>query len=151
VGITLECIHIDIDMTVETVYGLIQGAKRGHNPWHRGKKGLRPVLAFIAETREYPGEILRRGEAISGQEVARLILSFRKWIPSGVKRVPVRWACNGFSAWVELLYGLATICSSNWSQLNTPIYYNCGANSIPIFIYHLFLTYYPLYAIFDSS
>ena len=90
VGITLECIHIDLDTTVETVYGLIQGAKRGHNPGHRGKKGLRPVLAFIAETREYLAGILRRGETISGQEVARLILSFRKWIPRGVKRVVIR-------------------------------------------------------------
>ena len=75
-GIVPECIHLDIDTTVETVYGLIQGAKRGHNPGHRGKKGLRPVLTFIAETREYLTGMLRRGETISGREVARLILSF---------------------------------------------------------------------------
>jgi hypothetical protein len=90
VGIKIESIHIDIDTTVETVYGLIQGAKRGHNPGHRGKKGLRPVLAFIAETREYLAGILRRGETISGQEVARLILSFGKWIPGCVNRVIIR-------------------------------------------------------------
>jgi hypothetical protein len=47
-GITLKQIHVDIDTTVETVYGAIEGAKRGHNPKARGKKGLRPVLAFIA-------------------------------------------------------------------------------------------------------
>ena len=89
-GIVPECIHLDIDTTVETVYGLIQGAKRGHNPGHRGKKGLRPVLTFIAETREYLTGMLRRGETISGQEVARLILSFGKLIPGYVKRVIVR-------------------------------------------------------------
>jgi len=89
-GIVYECIHIDIDTTVETVYGLIQGAKRGHNPGHRGKKGLRPVLSFIAETREYLAGKLRRGETISGREVARLILSFKGLIPSCVKRVIVR-------------------------------------------------------------
>jgi len=89
-GLFYECIHIDIDTTVETVYGLIQGAKRGHNPGHRGKKGLRPVLAFISETREYLAGKLRRGETISGREVAQLILSFKGLIPSGVKRVIVR-------------------------------------------------------------
>ena len=67
VGITLECIHIDIDTTVETVYGLIQGAKRGHNPGHRGKKGLRPVLAFIAETREYLGGYFVEGRRYRGR------------------------------------------------------------------------------------
>jgi len=29
--------------TVSTVYGAIEGARQGHNPKHRGKKGLRPV------------------------------------------------------------------------------------------------------------
>ena len=60
-GIDHECIHIDMDTTVETVYGLIQGAKRGHNPGHRGKKGLRPVLAFIVGDAGISG-----GEASSG-------------------------------------------------------------------------------------
>lgn len=46
-------VHIDIDTTVETVYGAIEGTRKGHNTQHRGKKGLRPVLAFLAETREY--------------------------------------------------------------------------------------------------
>jgi hypothetical protein len=58
----LKSIHIDIDTTVETVYGDIQGARVGHNPRNRGKKGLRPVLAFIAETKEYIGGRLRRGK-----------------------------------------------------------------------------------------
>lgn len=89
-GILYDRIHIDIDTTVETVYGEIQGAKRGHNPGHRGKEGLRPVLAFIAETREYLAGKLRRGETISGREVARLLLSFKALLPSCVKRVVVR-------------------------------------------------------------
>jgi hypothetical protein len=93
-GIHHERIHIDVDTTVETVYGLIQGAKRGHNPGHRGKKGLRPVLAFIAETREYLAGKLRRGETISGRE---LILSFGKLVPSCVKRVIVRMDAEMYS------------------------------------------------------
>jgi len=96
-GIHHERIHIDVDTTVETVYGSIQGAKRGHNPGHRGKKGLRPVLAFISETREYLTGKLRRGETISGREVARLILSFGKLIPSCVKQVIVRMDAEMYS------------------------------------------------------
>jgi hypothetical protein len=100
-GTDHERIHIDVDTTVETVYGFIQGAKRGHNPGHRGKKGLRPVLAFISETREYLVGKLRRGETISGREVARFILSFAKLIPSCVKQVIVRMDAEMYS-WVAV-------------------------------------------------
>jgi len=96
-GYLYECIHIDVDTTVETVYGLIQGAKRGHNPKHRGKKGVRPVLAFIAETREYLAGNFRRGETISGGETARFILSFKGLIPDCVKKVHLRADAELFS------------------------------------------------------
>lgn len=96
-GICHERIHIDVDTTVETVYGAIQGAKRGHNPGHRGKEGLRPVLALIAETREYLAGKLRRGETISGREVAQFILSFAKLVPSCVKHVIVRMDSEMYS------------------------------------------------------
>ena len=45
-GLKFPRIHIDIDTTVETVYGEQQGARKGHNTKHRGKKGFRPVMAF---------------------------------------------------------------------------------------------------------
>jgi hypothetical protein len=47
-GLDYLRIHIDIDTTVETVYGNQQGGRKGHNTKHRGKKGCRPVLCFIA-------------------------------------------------------------------------------------------------------
>jgi hypothetical protein len=50
--IDLKKVKVDINTTVETVYGDQQGARIGHNPRQRGKKGYRPVLAFIHETRE---------------------------------------------------------------------------------------------------
>ena len=37
---------------------------------NRGKKGYRPVLCFIDETREYLLGKLRKGETISGEEAA---------------------------------------------------------------------------------
>jgi len=38
-GLSYQTIHINIDTTVETVYGSQQGGRKGHNPKNRGKKG----------------------------------------------------------------------------------------------------------------
>lgn len=97
-AILFEHIHIDIDTTVETVYGEIEGAKKGHNPKARGKKGLRPVLAFIAETREYLAGKLRRGETISGEEVKKFIHSLISLVPGCVRKVTIR-ADGEFFCW----------------------------------------------------
>jgi hypothetical protein len=83
-------IHINIDTTVETIYGKQQGGRKGHNTKNRGKEGLRPVLCFIAETREYIAGKLRAGKTISGEEVAALIRSFKKYLPGCVKDVILR-------------------------------------------------------------
>ncbi len=39
VGYAYPIIHIDIYTTIETVYGDIEGARKGYNPKHRGKNG----------------------------------------------------------------------------------------------------------------
>ena len=83
-------IHINIDTTVETIYGKQQGGRKGHNTKNRGKEGLRPVLCFIEETREYIAGKLRAGKTISGEEVAALIRSFKKYLPGCVEEVILR-------------------------------------------------------------
>lgn len=88
-GIAYKRIRIDIDTTVTTVYGNIDGSRKGHNTRHRGKKGLRPVLCFIAETREYICGSQRRGTTITNEEVAKHIKSFNSYLPSCVKKVLV--------------------------------------------------------------
>lgn len=89
-GISYREIHINIDTTVETIYGNQQGGRKGHNTKNRGKEGLRPVLCFIEETREYFAGKLRAGRTISGEEVAVLIRSFKKYLPGCVERVILR-------------------------------------------------------------
>jgi hypothetical protein len=89
-GLSYRTIHINIDTTVETIYGSQQGGRKGHNPKHRGKKGFRPVLCFIQETREYFMGKLRRGETIGGEEVAALIRTFKKHLPACVREVILR-------------------------------------------------------------
>lgn len=89
-GYAFTTVHIDIDTTVETVYGDIEGARKGHNPKHRGKKGLRPVLAFIAETKEYLLGKLRQGTTMSGDEVKTFIKSIKASLPGCVVKVIIR-------------------------------------------------------------
>jgi hypothetical protein len=81
---------LDIDTTVETVFGHQQGARKGHNTKHRGKKGYRPVLCFIEQSREYLLGKLRKGETISGKETAAFIAQIRGYLPDCVQRVLIR-------------------------------------------------------------
>ena len=81
-GLQHELISISIDTTVETLYGNQQDGPKGHNTKNRGKKGYRPVLCFVDETREYLAGKLSRGETISGKEAAafiRMIQAHLSW------------------------------------------------------------------------
>ena len=97
-GLAYTKVHISIDTTVETVYGDQQGARKGHNPKHRGKKGYRPLLAFIDETREYLDGKLRKGETVSGKETADFLKKIRSRLPDCVRHVLVR-ADGEFCSW----------------------------------------------------
>lgn len=83
-------IAIDIDTTVETIYGNQQGGRKGHNTKHRGKKGYRPVLCFIEQTREYIYGKLRKGETMSGEETAKVICALKGHLPSCIQEVLLR-------------------------------------------------------------
>lgn len=85
-----EMVSVDIDTTTATVYGHVEGGKKGYNTKHRGKKGLRPILLFIAETREYLCGSQRRGATLEGKEAARQIGLIRAQLPGCVKTVLVR-------------------------------------------------------------
>lgn len=97
-NIGLRKIHVDIDTTVETLYGNQEGGRKGHNTRNRGKKGYRPVLGFIYETREYIAGKLRKGETISGEETATLISQIKEYLPGCVQYVVLR-ADGEFMSW----------------------------------------------------
>jgi hypothetical protein len=86
-GFTFYRVRINIDTTVKTVYGNQQGARKGHNPKHRGKEGLRPLLAFIQETREYLIGKLRPGTTVDGAEAAAFIADIENHLPGCVQEV----------------------------------------------------------------
>jgi hypothetical protein len=89
-GLAYTTVHVNLDTTVETVFGDQEGGRKGHNTRYRGKKGFRPVLGFIEETREYLVGKLRKGATISGKEVAEVIRSIKKYLPACVKKVILR-------------------------------------------------------------
>jgi hypothetical protein len=83
-------LNINLDTTVETLYGNQQGGRKGHNPSHRGKKGYRPVLAFIEQTRECLLGRLRKAETLSGAEAAAFIHKLKRQLPADTHRVLLR-------------------------------------------------------------
>lgn len=89
-GYAPRMVEVNIDTTTVTVYGKIEGSRKGYNPKHRGKKGLRPVLCFLGETREYLCGTQRKGETISAQEVAKQIYKFRRLLPCCVREILIR-------------------------------------------------------------
>ena len=97
-GIKYFRIRINIDTTVETLFGNQQGGRKGHNRKNRGKKGYRPVLCFIEETREYLMGKLRKGETISGKESATFITNIKDHLPGCVQQVLLR-ADGEFLSW----------------------------------------------------
>jgi hypothetical protein len=89
-NIKYEKIHLSTDTTVTTVYGNQEGGRKGHNSKNRGKKGYRPVLCFIDETREYLIGKLRTGETISSEEVRKFIKHIKRQLPGCIKEVLFR-------------------------------------------------------------
>jgi hypothetical protein len=98
IGFQFYKIHVSVDTTVETLYGHQQGGRKGHNTTHRGKKGYRPVLCFIDETREYLAGKLRKGETMSGEEAATFIAQIKSHLPGCVEKVLLR-ADGEFLSW----------------------------------------------------
>jgi hypothetical protein len=97
-GLNYVRICIDIDTTVETIYGNQQGGRKGHNTKNRGKKGYRPVLCFIEQTRECLIGKFRKGETISGKQTAAFILQTKSQLPACVQKVLLR-ADGEFQSW----------------------------------------------------
>src|SRR5881275_752329 len=91
----LKEVTLDTDTTVQTVYGRKMGARKGYNPQHRGKKSFQPILTFLAETREYVGGELRKGDRPTGKQIGAHLDSVFAALPETVERVYGR-ADSGF-------------------------------------------------------
>lgn len=77
-GKKFSTIHVDIDTTVEVVFGeQMEGARPGPNPRYHGRPSYHPILATIAETGTLAGIALRPGDTGFGEDD---IPTLRRWL-----------------------------------------------------------------------
>lgn len=69
-------LHLDIDTTVEVVFGTQQGALPGPNPRYHGRPSYHPMLAYCAEADACVGALLRPGNTSIGDDDAPMIKSW---------------------------------------------------------------------------
>jgi hypothetical protein len=70
---SLKSVHLDIDTTVEPLFGRQEGALPGPNPHYHGRPSYHPLLAVVAETRLCCGAKLRPGNHSLGDDDAQTI------------------------------------------------------------------------------
>lgn len=66
-------IHVDVDTTVEPLFGTQEGAEPGPNPRYHGRPSFHPILAVVAETGSCVGARLRPGDTSLGNDDAKTI------------------------------------------------------------------------------
>jgi hypothetical protein len=66
-------VHLDIDSTVEVVFGELRGASVGYNPKYRGRLSYHPLVARCAETRSWVGAQFRPGNTSFGENDAQFV------------------------------------------------------------------------------
>jgi hypothetical protein len=69
-GLKRPVLHMDIDPTVEPLFGTQEGARPGPNPRYHGRPSYHPILVRIAETDTIVGALLRPGDTSLGVEDA---------------------------------------------------------------------------------
>ena len=82
-----EQLHLDVDTTVESVFGRQEGALPGPNPRYHGRPSYHPVLATAAEFGVCVGAELRPGDRGFGARDVPVIL---RWVERVRKRVGPR-------------------------------------------------------------
>jgi hypothetical protein len=69
-------VHLDVDTTVECVFGSQQGALPGPNPRYHGRPSYHPILVYAAEAGVCVGALLRPGDTALGEGDAPRIKSW---------------------------------------------------------------------------
>lgn len=66
-------VHLDLDSTVEPLYGAHEGAAVGYNPRAHGRPSYHPLVTRIAELDTCAGAMLRRGDTTFGSADAEFV------------------------------------------------------------------------------
>lgn len=80
----------DIDSTILTVYGKLEGAQIGYNPHKPGRASYRPFVCFEAHTLDCWHESFRSGGEPTGEERKNFIQECLEKIPKGIYRIRIR-------------------------------------------------------------
>jgi hypothetical protein len=72
-GRKLQLVHLDIDTTVEPLFGSQEGALPGPNPRYHGRPSYHPILARVAEVDAVVGALLRPGDTAFGADAVPFI------------------------------------------------------------------------------
>ena len=81
---------LDLDSTVITVFGHQQGAGRGYNPLHRGKKSYQPLLCVESQSAHLWGTSLRPGQTDPHSGTTELLRACWSALPAGIREVRAR-------------------------------------------------------------
>lgn len=73
---------LDFDSTAYTIYGHQEGAVKGYNPGHRGKKSYHPLVATEAYLKDCLGGFLRYGNAHTAEGATPLLLETLSLLPT---------------------------------------------------------------------
>lgn len=75
-ALRLDRIHLDVDTTVEPLFGHQEGALPGPNPRYHGRPSYHPLLGVVAESATCIGAVLRPGDRGFGGEDATWLRTF---------------------------------------------------------------------------
>lgn len=81
---------IDLDSTVCTVYGHQEGAVKGYNPTHRGKKSYHPLFGFENRSGTSLFGVLRKGNAYTSDGSVDYLKSFFEQYPKEDYKIKFR-------------------------------------------------------------
>lgn len=80
----------DMDSTIITVYGKLEGARIGYNPHKPGRASYRPFVCFEAHTLDCWHESFRSGGEPTGEERKKFAQECLEKIPPGIYRIRIR-------------------------------------------------------------
>jgi len=88
-GRKLTRVHLDVDTTVEPLFGSQEGAECGHNPRYHARPSYHPVLGRIAEVDAIVGALLRPGNTGLGDDETLLVKTWVARIRNAVGPEPI--------------------------------------------------------------
>lgn len=81
---------LDFDSTARTLYGNQEGAEKGYNPHHPGKKSYHPLICTEAHLQDCLGGELRYGNAHTAERVGDMLKTILVIIPASARTIRVR-------------------------------------------------------------